>query len=300
MSKFDRDCDKVIVGSNLSAVLYSFFHSVPIIFLNKKKPEEIDYFAADVDLSKLFFDNTENLFRTPEGEVTWGLQKVELWTKLMFSLNAAGLILGGDRMLSLRVQPDEGMIRGLTVMNGLPTINFNQLIVFDDTMLRGLPEAKKKCDLYNVTDFINVNACGPHELDYVRTGDKFVKEFHFVQNHKLATTGRTIMAMSELTLEEIYHFDYSDTMSRFKVAEHMVEAGIKGPKNGVDPQDSTKQRYHQIRLTTSYRKTEKKNMDSYDDTDNLTFVDLEDTFILSHYKPDKNSEQYRILKLING
>ena len=54
MSKFDRDCDKVIVGSNLSAVLYSFFHSIPIIFLNKKKPDEIDYFAADIDLSKLF------------------------------------------------------------------------------------------------------------------------------------------------------------------------------------------------------------------------------------------------------
>ena len=300
MSKLDATYDKIIVGSGLNAALYSFYHSIPIIFITKKKPSLTEFFEPEVDLSKLLLEEVENKLRTSTGTEIKGLQKIELWTKLMFSLNAAGLIVGGERFLSLRVDEEKKTIRGLTLQNGFPTIKFNNLIVFDDMQIRGLPRSKKKCDKYKVIDIIHVKSCGKHDIDYIKTEDKFVNEIFFKKKTSRFSSHRDILAVSYLENHELISWDYADTMTKFKVESTMQQHGIKGPKNGKDPKNPDIQLYGKIKLVSGYRKMFKQNMDQYEDTDSITFVDLEDEFVLSHYNPDLNSEQYKIYKIING
>ena len=300
MSSLDCMHDKIIVGSGLNAALYSFYHSIPLIFIQKKKPSITEYFQPELDLSKLLIEDVENTMTTPTGTHVMGLQKIELWTKIMFSLNTAGLLIGGERFLSLRIMDDTNEIRGLTLTHGVPNIKFNQLIIFDDQQIRGLPRPKKRCDKYKVVDVITVKASGKHNIDYIKTEDRFVSEIFFKKKLSPRSGNKDILAISNLTNDELVSWDYADTMTRFKVEAAMLQAGIKGPKNGTDPNDPTIQKYGKIKLHSGYRKIIKENMDQYEDTDNITFVDLKDEFVLTHYNPDIYSEQYKVYNIING
>jgi len=299
MNKINDHYDEIIIGSGLNAALFSFFKSIPLVSLRAERPLAFDHFAADADLSKIFFDPTETVLTTPNDPITVGISKEKVWSNIMFALGSAGLVLGSDRILSIRLDADQSKLWTLTLQNALKASTFKKIYIFNDTDVRGLDPPQKFGDRFEVIDYINVSACGPISLDLIPTEDDFVKDIYFMKS-KRPNRDKDIICRSYMTNSQLIAFDYSDTMVKFKIKSLMEEAGIKGPRNGHAPNNPDEYRYHGIKLDTSYRRITKTAMCPRHDAPNVSFVGLDPTFIINNFKPDPKSYQYKALKLINA
>jgi len=281
---------ELIIGSSLSAVIYSFVHSVPIIFKRRKKPAPFEIFepelvaAAHPSLAALF-----DLSRS----------KREIWTKIIFALNTSGLVLTNNHTSSIRVDEEHREITITPLLGRAHRYKFERIYVFDDDVARGLPAPTQSCTLFKVLDWINVRACGPHDLKVMKTDDDFVKEVHFV-SFRRAIRPENIVALSYLTPDQLKCFDFSDTMAKFKVLDLMIKNGIKGPRNGRNTQDPTKYKHYAIKIESSYRKIEKASMHHYEDSDALKFMYLTDEDVLTRFKAPVGTYQYKTYQAMNG
>ena len=133
-----------------------------------------------------------------------------------------------------------------------------------------IPE--KKCRVY---DWINVRRGLKHEWDWIDWlgSSDFVSHIFFYPTERIVgdQVYKDACAISYLTEEMIEHFDYSDINARFKVLYMMKQAGIKGPRNGYDPNDKTKIKYRGVRIETSHREVELLNPPIYESTNNIEF-----------------------------
>jgi hypothetical protein len=89
-----------------------------------------------------------------------------------------------------------------------------------------------------VLDWFEVNLGATHDIDHIETKDHFIKDIFFYQSNRASvqSSRKDLVAISYLTSKEAkYEYQYSDTYARFKVLELMKEAGIRGTKNGKNP-----------------------------------------------------------------
>jgi len=281
---------QLVVGSSLNAVLYSFVHSIPLIFKRRSKPAVFETFeeglihSAHPSLSALL-----DLSRS----------KREIWTKLIFALNASGLLLTNNHLNTIRVDEDKYEVVVITPHARTYKYGFERVYVFDDELIKGLPAPIKRHDRFRVLDWINVRACGPHPLKIITTPDDFVKEIHFI-SFRRTVRPENIVALSYLIPEQLKNFDFSDTMAKFKVHELMAKNGIKGPRNGRSTDDPTKFKYYAIKIETAYRKVERAAMHYYEDSDALKFMYLTDSDILINCQAPETSYQHKVYQVMNG
>jgi hypothetical protein len=299
MSKINDNYDEIVIGSGLNAALFSFFKSIPLVSLRAERPLSFEHFDPATDLTKLFFDPQESVLQTPTGAITVGVPKEQVWANIMFALGSAGLVLGSDRVLSMRVDTNKSELWTLTLQNALKSSTFKKLYIFNDADLRGLDPPEKFADRFEVVDYINVAACGAINFDLIQTEDDFVKDIYFI-NSKRPNRDKDIVCRSYLTNSQLIAFDYSDTMVKFKIKSLMETVGIKGPRNGHAPNNPEEYRYHNIKLDTAYRRITKAHMCPRHDTPNMCFVDLDSNFIINNFNADPKSYQCKALKLINA
>ena len=158
------DKDSIVVGGCIRALLYAFFHELPVVFTKPDPPFRFDP-LPDCDVSKLGLESRE---RT----------QLEIWERLVFLLGMAG---------NLPVVHDDNKLRvsenTLTVTSGntATKFNFNKLVIFDDKQVKGLPRVEREEKEKNrVIDWVNVRSGCSHDIPYL-VDDKglFVKEIIF-------------------------------------------------------------------------------------------------------------------------
>ena len=290
MSKNTTHYKEIVIGSGLPAVMYSFFNSTPLIFKKTRKPEVFETFDPRYKLKY-----TKKL----EGLFDFTKTQQEVWTKIIFALQGAGLITSNEYTLSLRIDTTNKEIKVVTYKAGLVTFTYDKLIIFEDEDLQGLPVPIQRLDEFQVIDWFRVKSCGPHSASYIKGTDKFINEVHFVE---FSATRRpnSLAAISYLTLSQMMSFDFSDTMAKFKIQEMMKKEGIKGPKNGEDPSNPGEHRYGPIKLESAYRKMWRRDMHLYPPVDGVEFYNTDALGVIMNSKLDKESYQYKLYKMING
>ena len=104
-------------------------------------------------------------------------------------------------------------------------------------------------------DYIEFNRGGKHAVDYITTPDPFVSEIWFYPSDRIdgATAVKDACVVSHLTEEQLRHFDYSETMARFKMISEMESRGMKGLFNGYGPPGQPE--YYKFRTTHAHRTT---------------------------------------------
>ncbi len=117
---------------------------------------------------------------------------------------------------------------------------YEELIVFDDTNISGLSSILKdnKDEKTQVLDWFEINQGSNTPLDYIKTDDNFVKDIFLYKSKrpKVKPGVKDLVAISYMTPNEAkYDYQNSDTYARFKILKTMKEAGVKGPKNGKNP-----------------------------------------------------------------
>jgi hypothetical protein len=108
-----------------------------------------------------------------------------------------------------------------------------------------------------VLDWINVRRGQKHEVARIETTSDFVNCIQFYPTDRIPsskTSGlKDAVSISYLTNEQLLDSDYSEFIVRKKVKYLMEQEGIRGPKNGKDPNNPSKHKYYSIKLESKTR-----------------------------------------------
>ena len=119
-------------------------------------------------------------------------------------------------------------------------------------------------DRYICYDYIAFNRGGKHEVDYLYTGDDFVREIWFYSSDRIDgnTPVKDACAVSILNKEQYLDFDYSQTMARFKtVARNGISRGMKGTF-AHDYTTAGNPKHYKFRTTSLFREQASNQMNS--------------------------------------
>jgi len=252
------DKDSIVVGGCIRALLYAFFHELPVVFTKPDPPFRFDPFP-DCDVGKLGLESRE---RT----------QLEIWERLVFLLGMAG---------NLPVVHDDNKLRvsenTLTVTSGntATKFNFNKLVIFDDKQVKGLPRVEREEKEKNrVIDWVNVRSGCHHDIPHLVDHEGFFvnKIIFYPTDRSDNKKHKDLVAISSLTDEQLQDFDFSDTMVRFKVLKMMKAAGIRGARNGRDVNNPEKYKYYAVKVEPAERVVVSNSKRFYEPDDRLEFI----------------------------
>lgn len=200
--------DKLVIGSDLSALSYCYVNKCPAIYIRNCRPYK--------------YNEKEN----------WP-QEISLWNDLAFALSITKYLPFSDKIVSLRLE-EENKLKAVTKNGLVITIKFNELIISDDYLVEGLPPHIGKTNTDNwVIDWFDVNTGSIHPLDFIADNnidEKFVKKIYFYITDRIYKNSKKkdLVSVSKISDSDLLSFDYSETMVRFKTLKMMSDAGIKG------------------------------------------------------------------------
>jgi hypothetical protein len=273
--------DKFVIGSSLSALLYCFLNNIPFAYVKLEHPHRFDHFSPEQDLSFFGLENNSHTLVSPTSTKIIGSNKDILWEKLYFYLTLSGLNPVADKASSIKVGDKE--LKVFTHKARMAKINFEELIIFTDEGVSGLPTPtqppQKK---YKVYDWFDVRSGMKHEYDYIQDNTEFVSEILFYPTDRVDGNQvyKDAVSISCLTEKQLNSFDYSDINARFKTLKMMKGAGIRGARNGRDMLNKSRYKYYAVRIENSIREIQSLGKTLYDSTDTLKFnVDSFDDII---------------------
>lgn len=194
----------------------------------------------------------------------------------------------------------DNLLKVTTPNSRLGRFEFENLVVFDDTRVSGLPLVKErhegKC---KVLDWFNVRSGMEHDHQIFETQSDFVKTVHFYPSdrfgiQKAGRIRKDLVAVSHLSRQEINNFDYSDTLARFKILDMMKKAGIRGARNGRDTYNPNIYRYYSVKIEPTERQIIPKVETFYEDDDRFEFRYDTPEEILKNYKNDMQNYTSKI------
>mgnify|MGYP003112869606 CR=1 FL=1 len=180
------------------------------------------------------------------------------WASLFFDLMLKGKTIGGDRVRSTKVTDEEILV--VCEGNVVNRLEYEELYIFSDKNIIGLPEAKEENKKCYVVDYIKPKSLVTPHMFYIKTEEDFVNEIFIKKDNAKAPVN--IYVVSHLEKEQLHSFDFSDTMVKFAVEDLMTKNGFKGISNG--------RRHTNVALEVEHREVI-ENMNYYEDTENIKF-----------------------------
>lgn len=241
-----------VIGGNIEALLYSFFHNLPLLYCRTLLPGCLD--------APILFENRS-------------IDAQELWSNLYFWLALHGKILFSDKINNIRLE-DDNILNIFTKRARSYSLKFEHLIIFDDDSLTGISASllKKQREIYEVRDWFNVRSGMKHNFTTIETDSNFVKSIYFYPSERMDGNHnfKDAVAISYLTDEMLNSFECSDVNARFKTLSHMKERGIKGARNGRDTLHPDKYKYYAVKIEHARREIITP-MKYYDSNSTYTF-----------------------------
>ena len=240
--------DKIVIGGNLSALLFAYLNRYPVFFAKPERPFRFDYFEPTLDLQCVGIPTTTQELKTPSGLKKIGIPKYLLWERLVFLLSLEGLLPLSDLCDKMRYNGEK--IVCTNEYSKIYEFSFNTCYYLrDDNLSNLVTQQPVKENRYLCYDYIAFNRGGKLELDYLSTNDDFVSEIWFYSSDRIdGNTGvKDACIVSRLKHSQITDPNYSETMARFKMESVLKEHGMKGPFNGYGPNGRPK--HYKIRTS---------------------------------------------------
>lgn len=247
--------DKLVVGSTVEALVYSFLNNIPFVCSRLERPSRFDFFKPEQDLDIFDLKAETRVLNSPSSQKIVGIKKNILWEDLFFHLSLAGLAPMGDKAISLRIE--KNVLKGITKNARMAKFYFNELIIFSDYNLLGISSSQKKIknELYEVHDWLDIRTGMKHDYDLIETTSDFVKCIFFYPSDRIEGEHnfKDAVAVSHLSEKQLFEYEYSDINARFKTKYLMKQAGIRGARNGRNMLDKTKYKYYAIKIENDRR-----------------------------------------------
>jgi hypothetical protein len=258
----------VVIGHSMESVLFAYVNNY--------------YHLQSSNFYPLFFEEDKgfSLFGTSN--------KKEIWTKIKIMLGFLSLNIDYPEVKQIRIQ--DNIIKAFDD-NLLIDFEFEKCYIFNTMNIshenKIMKAAKEK---YEVIDDFKVNRLGySGELDPVFTKDDFMSEVYFYNSMRIDGSKyiTDIATKSTLTKEQLYNFDYSDTMMMFKLTKQLNDMGHRGiekkhviNKSGGHPVDK-------LILTHMKRYVNPIDTNKYQDSENVKFLSLSAKEILDGRVPER-------------
>jgi hypothetical protein len=210
-----------------------------MIYVKRRKVHPFEFFKPGTDLSLLKIEPLRyDLKMSDEGVAVFGPSKRQVYEKIMVLLSLSGLVPFSNLAKSVHIEKKH--LKIITERNKIYEVAYEELIVFDDTNISGLSSILKdnKGEKTQVLDWFEINQGSGTKLDYIQTEDDFINKIFMYESKRpdVNQKFKDLVAISHLTPHEAkYEYQNSDAYARFKVLKCMKEAGIRGQKNGKNP-----------------------------------------------------------------
>jgi hypothetical protein len=194
MRALDLQFDQLVIGADLSALLFAYVNKIPVIYSKRKPPYEYP---------------REDGFQN----------KTELWDFCIFNLALHGYMPVGDKVHSIRVEDEH--VKITTKNNFLINIKYNKLWIGNDEGVEGLPLISGKTNNDNhVLDifFIDYKVVLEPVINYE---DNFVKQIIYNPFSTYDKTKKSLLVYSIISDEDIKKYEYSETYVRLKLLRNM-------------------------------------------------------------------------------
>jgi len=261
--------------------MFAYLNEYPIILNVDKPPEVFDFFEPDFNLGQFGFEPVEYELNLKNSVKTVGVPKFQVWQKLFFMLSMSGLCPLSLKAKIVRIA-ENNQLKIATHRSRVIKCNFNKLFVFDNENVKGLPcELSDRILSVKVTDWFEVRRGNKHDIDYIKTGEDFVREVFFYKAKN--RTAKDVAAISKMFPEQLLDPDYTDTFVRFKTLSLMKENGIKGTANGKNPRKPSESIYYLPQIEFTERDIEPVyDFKSFKEGD-ITFIALSPEEISTEY-----------------
>ena len=266
--------EKVIIGSSLNALVFSYQNNIPFVYVKLEQPNQFEFFSPEQDLSLFGLENKSRTLVSPTSKKIIGSNKSILWEKLYFYLSLGGLNPIADKASSIKMGDKE--LKVFTHKARMAKINFEELIVFSDDGVTGLPiPIKTSENKYKVYDWFDVRSGMKHGYDFIEDDNDFVREILFYPTDRVDGNSdlKDAVSVSNLTEKQFLSYDFSDINARFKTLKMMKGAGIRGARNGRDMLNKTRYKYYAVKIENSHRVAESLSKDKYESNDIIKFND---------------------------
>lgn len=186
----------ITIGGSLNALQWAYQHGTKLVINKPSFPPP---------------------YEPSSTKLAWGL----LYYKLMMD----GKIIGGDYVNAVRIDDDDIIIACKN--NVINRITYDNITIFNDENVMGLPDQKQEVDEFIVTDQMYSVSFVFKDTDFKHTtGDDLVSQIHIHKDY--INSPAQIAVVSNLTKKQLHDFDYSDTMAKFKTETILKELGFTG------------------------------------------------------------------------
>jgi len=256
----------VVIGHSMESALFAYVNNF--------------YHIQSSNFYPLFFDESRgfSLFGTSN--------KKEIWTKLKIMLGFLSLSIDYPEVKQIRVQDNKIKVFD---DNLLIDFEFERCYIFNMTNVTHENKINKvKTEKYQVIDDFKVSKFGHHgPLEPMHFKDSFVSDVYFYNSMRVDGNKNItdIAVVSTLTKEQLYDFDYSDTMSMFKLKKQLADKGHVGiveSKKYLNGKNSIKK----LELKHVKRYVNPIDNNKYQDSDNVKFLSLSAKEILDGRVPE--------------
>ena len=262
-------------------MFYSYVHNIPCVFTRPLKPFRFDL--------------------CPLGE--WETQ-LEMWEKLAIALSLAGLCPLGDKATSASVV--DNTLKVIVNNSKMAKYSFSKIHLFDDYAISGLPtKLIAKPQKTRVFDWFDVRSGMEHDHSLLKSDEDFVKKIIFYPSSRFGrqSAGRIrkdLVAVSHLYPDDLGKFENSDTMARFKIVDMMKEAGIRGARNGRDPNRPDAYKYYSVKVESMEREVEIVPSLKYEKDDRFIYPLSDFSAMADQYTAKPDTYATKILNIIKN
>ena len=217
IKKFDLFCEKLVIGSELNALVYAHNNNCSLIFSKLNPPHFFEY---------------SNFFRG---------RKIEIWDSLCFLLSLSGQLPLADKVDSIRV--DNKLVSVSTKNNRSIKIGFDKLIVFDEEGVSGLnTPIDINDDKKMVLDWADVRSGMVHNFNVIRNTGDFINIIYFYPSDRVFGNHdkKDLVAVSYLTEGQLKEVKCSEIYAKFYIQNLMKKSGITGSSAGKNKNYSLK------------------------------------------------------------
>ena len=248
----EYEYERLAIGGTLPAFLFCYYGAVPNINVELKKP----FMFEEAGVLQGVFGDT----------------KRDILERLGTSLSISGLLPFAGTTKTIRII-DENTLEAYSEARKVK-VKFDELIVFDETGIQGLPKVKKRVKKkYKVYDWLFAKQGKKHEHRMLTSDDNFVKEVVFHSSFKPFAQKEWYdpVAISYMTEKQLQDVNYGENLARLKVTAMMREAGIRGAANGYDTRKPDRRLYYAVKLEHEHREVETIGRDIHQNTKTIKF-----------------------------
>lgn len=192
--------DQLVLGSCLGSVLFAYHTSTPYIYLRLDRPQPFQQYTYDFGL---------------------GLNMERSMDYMLSHMGLAGLLPLDDKCNRARMI-DGNNIRIVTSGDFIINIKFNNLYVFSDYNIDGLPDPSEQVQEHQIIyDRFLVRCAKETVLQLELSDEQYVKEFLHTQNNKSARKECVLVSHVPAGSE------YPEYFVRARLETMLLESGVK-------------------------------------------------------------------------